>query len=43
EFRQAAWQCDSSRIREELGFKSEYDVEHGMRETARWYRDQGWL
>ncbi|MBT7099297.1 NAD(P)-dependent oxidoreductase, partial [Candidatus Poribacteria bacterium] len=25
EFRQAAWQCDSSRIREELGFKSEYD------------------
>ena len=43
EFRQAAWKCDSSRIREALGFAHEYDIERGMRETTRWYRDQGWL
>lgn len=43
EFRQAAWKCDGSRIRDQLGFVPEFDIELGMRETARWYREQGWL
>jgi nucleoside-diphosphate-sugar epimerase len=43
EFRQPAWKCDASRIRGELGFEPAFNVERGMRETARWYREQGWI
>lgn len=30
------------RAREELGWRPEVDFESGMRETIRWYRDNGW-
>jgi dihydroflavonol-4-reductase len=43
EFRQDAWICDSSRLRNDLGFENTYNVSRGVRETACWYREQGWI
>jgi nucleoside-diphosphate-sugar epimerase len=37
------WSCDISRARRELGFEPRVSLAEGMRETARWYREQGWL
>jgi dihydroflavonol-4-reductase len=39
----ADWTCDPSRARAELGFAPAVPLGEGMRETARWYREQGWL
>ncbi len=38
-----AWTCDPSRSEAELGFRAEIDAEPGLAETARWYREEGWL
>lgn len=37
------WSCDISRAKSELGFAPALSLEDGMRETAAWYRAQGWL
>jgi len=37
------WTCDISPIIQDLGFKAEYDLEHGIRESVIWYEDNGWL
>lgn len=37
------WVCDISRARAELGFSPRHDIETGLRETIRWYREAGWL
>ena len=37
------WLCDSSRIREEVGWVPEVNLEDGLRETYAWYLDAGWL
>ena len=37
------WSCDITRARHELGFAPSIPLTEGMRETARWYRAQGWL
>jgi nucleoside-diphosphate-sugar epimerase len=39
----ADWSCDITRARGELGFSPQAGLEDGMRETAKWYRAQGWL
>ncbi|MBD3256927.1 SDR family NAD(P)-dependent oxidoreductase [candidate division GN15 bacterium] len=39
----ASWEIDTTRAREELGFESTIDLEQGVRETYRWYREKGWL
>jgi nucleoside-diphosphate-sugar epimerase len=38
-----AWLCDTSRARGELGWRSEIELASGLDETARWYREHGWL
>ena len=43
ELRASHWACSSERAAEELGFRPAYDLERGVRETASWYREQGWL
>lgn len=43
EFREKYWICDSTKAREEFGFKSSYSLVQGIDETARWYIKQGWL
>ncbi len=40
---QDAWTADDQRARRELGYRSEYDLERGMRETIEWYRRVGWI
>lgn len=37
------WTCSCERARAELGFEPNVDLQSGMRDTARWYRDNGWL
>ena len=38
-----AWTCDVGRAREELDFAPRVDLEEGLTETMRWYREAGWL
>lgn len=37
------WTCDPSRVAEEVGFAPTLTIPEGLIETARWYRDHGWL
>ena len=37
------WSCRVDRVREELGWSPEFDVEEGLRNTAEWYRETGWM
>jgi nucleoside-diphosphate-sugar epimerase len=37
------WLCDTSRAREELGFRVNHPLPAGALNTLRWYRDNGWL
>ncbi|MGQ9575586.1 MAG: NAD-dependent epimerase/dehydratase family protein [Thermoguttaceae bacterium] len=38
-----SWTCSASRAREELGFSVGAPLRERLRQTAQWYRDQGWL
>lgn len=40
---QPDWSCDDARARRELGYASAIALPEGLRETAEWYREQGWL
>ncbi len=40
---QRAWTCDTEATQRELGWLPQYDIEAGLRATAEWYREQGWL
>ncbi|MEO8620464.1 MAG: NAD-dependent epimerase/dehydratase family protein [bacterium] len=37
------WLCDSSRIRDELGWHDEVSLQAGLHETYLWYLREGWL
>jgi nucleoside-diphosphate-sugar epimerase len=37
------WLCDSSRIRNELGWRPAFTPQEGLRETYNWYVAEGWL
>jgi 2-alkyl-3-oxoalkanoate reductase len=37
------WVCDSQRTREDLKWKPEMSFSDGLRLTAKWYEDNGWL
>lgn len=41
--RQRNWRCDITPAMDELGFKPEYQLERGVKETIRWYKENGWL
>lgn len=43
EFRERFWVVDPTRARNELGWESGRDIQEGLRQTARWYIDHGWL
>ena len=43
ELRAPGWVCDSSRLRQEVGYTCRTTIEQGVTETLTWYRDQGWL
>lgn len=37
------WVCDSSKAKTILGFSPGINLENGIKETANWYRQNGWL
>ena len=41
--KQRNWKCDISPIINELGFRPEYLLERGVKETIAWYKKEGWL
>ncbi len=43
DLRQRYWLCSAEKARRELYFAPEYDLLRGVRETAHWYREEGWL
>ena len=43
ELLEPSWICDSSKARENLGFKPGITLENGIRMTIDWYQEQGWL
>ncbi len=40
---QRNWQCDIRPAGEELGFRPEYSLARGVKETIAWYKKEGWL
>lgn len=43
EMSQRYWVCDPKKAWEELGFRPQYPLRLGLRETIDWYKGQGWL
>ena len=43
EIRLACTACSSEKAERELGYAPEVDIEAGMADTVRWYRERGWL
>ncbi len=41
--RQRNWRCDIRSAVDELGFKPQWDLARGVRETIEWYKANGWL
>lgn len=41
--KQRNWQCDTAPLETELGFRPEYNLERGVRETIAWYKKEKWL
>lgn len=37
------WNCSIEKIREDLGFVPEYDLEKGLTQTLEWYKEHKWL
>lgn len=40
---QPSWVCGHDEIRRDLGWEPKWDLAAGARQTATWYREQGWL
>jgi nucleoside-diphosphate-sugar epimerase len=38
-----AWTCDVGRAIDELDWSPTFDIEEGFRDSAEWYRKEGWL
>jgi nucleoside-diphosphate-sugar epimerase len=38
-----AWACTSDALARDAGWRVEVDLHRGLEETARWYREAGWL
>ena len=41
--KQRNWLCDTAHIEKELGFKADYPLEAGVKETINWYKKEKWL
>lgn len=37
------WVCDGSRAKKELGFQTHTSLAEGIRKTAKWYLQEGWI
>lgn len=43
DMREYYWLCSGEKAHRELGFQAQYDLDAAVRETAEWYRENGWL
>lgn len=43
EYYAEAWVCSPKKLEEHIGWRAEMSVEAGVRDTVRWYRENGWL
>ena len=43
ELSQLYWICSPEKAKRELGYRQNIPLEEGIRETAKWYREQKWL
>jgi dihydroflavonol-4-reductase len=43
EMQQTYWTCSPAKAGRELGFKTEIDLEQGIRETLNWYKENKWM
>lgn len=41
--KQRNWQCDISPLIDDLGFKPDYPLDKGVKETIAWYKKEQWL
>jgi nucleoside-diphosphate-sugar epimerase len=41
--KQRDWSCDTKPLEEELGFKANYNLEQGIKESVGWYKDNHWI
>lgn len=41
--KQRNWQCDIRPLVEELGYRPQYPLERGVKETVAWYKKEKWL
>lgn len=41
--KQRNWRCDISPLVSELGYRPQYPLEKGVKETVAWYKKEGWL
>lgn len=41
--KQRNWRCDIQSLIDELGYKPEYNLERGVKETISWYKKEGWV
>ena len=41
--RQRNWRCDIAPARAELGFNPQWQLERGVKETVKWYKDNEWI
>ncbi len=40
---QGSYICDDSLLRDATGYKEQYDLETGLKQTIDWYQEKGWL
>lgn len=43
ELKALAWTCDNGKVKRDLGFRPYWALKDGLRQTARWYRENGWI
>lgn len=41
--KQRNWRCDITPLEKELGYKADYLLDKGVKETIAWYKEEGWL
>lgn len=41
--KQRNWRCDIQPLIDELGYRPEYNLERGVKETISWYKKEGWV
>ncbi|MDH8701109.1 nucleoside-diphosphate-sugar epimerase [Dysgonomonadaceae bacterium PH5-43] len=41
--KQRDWSCDISPLVNDLGFNADYDLQRGMNECVKWYKENDWL